>query len=123
MDWIKNKLWNISKFNACISLQLKRSNLIDNGKAYLEEVDPLFKKALESLPEQPANNTCALTEKNAYLHIQGHQLYKLILHIGTSLCKGTGIAYKTDILDKQLHADGYEEIEYLQKDLKHILSR
>lgn len=46
MDWIKNKLWNISKFNACISLQLKRSNLIDNGKAYLEEVDSLFKKAL-----------------------------------------------------------------------------
>lgn len=44
MDWIKNKLWNISKFNACIPLQLKRSNLIDNGKAYLEEVDPLFKK-------------------------------------------------------------------------------
>ena len=118
-----NKLWNISKFNACIPLQLKRSNLIDNGKAYLEEVDSRFKKALESLPEQPVNNTCALTEKNAYLHIQGHQLYKLILHIGTSLCKGTGIAYKTDILDKQLHADGYEEIEYLQKDLKHILSR
>lgn len=46
MDWIKNKLWNISKFNACIPLQLKRSNLIDNGKTYLEEVDSLFKKAL-----------------------------------------------------------------------------
>lgn len=26
---------------------------------------------------------------NAYLHIQGHQLYKLIMHIGTMLCKGT----------------------------------
>ncbi len=66
MDWIKNKLWNISKFNACIPLQLKRSNLINNGKAYLEEVDSLFKKALESLPKQPANNTCALTEKTAF---------------------------------------------------------
>ena len=35
--------------------------------------------------------------------------------------KGTGIAFRTDILDKGLHTTGYDEIEMLQHDLKSIL--
>lgn len=45
----------------------------------------------------------------------------MMLHIGTLLCHGTGIAFKSDILDRCLHTDGYDEIELLQKDLKFIL--
>ena len=63
-----------------------------------------------------------LKKEEAYLHIQGHQIYNLILHIGTLLCKGTGVAFKTDILDKASPINGYSEIENLQTDLKQILS-
>ncbi len=116
-----NRLWNISKFNACIPLQLKRSDLENNGKIYLSVIKSRFDQELKKLTEQPINKIESITEANAYLHIQGHLLYKMILHIGTLLCRGTGIAFKTDILDQCLHTTGYAEIELLQKDLKHIL--
>lgn len=117
-----NQQWNISKFNACLPLQPKREELIDNGKAYIEKVKRLFADALKNL-QPPANITNEnLKKEEAYLHIQGHQIYKLILHIGTLLCKGTGVAFKTDILHKTFPINGYSEIENLQTDLKQILS-
>ena len=116
-----NKLWNISKFNACIPLQPKRSDLQDNGKVYLMTIKSRFEQELKKLPEQPVSKIESVTEKNAYLHIQGHLLYKMILHIGTMLCRGTGIAFKTDVLDKCLHTAGYDEIDSLHKDLEQIL--
>lgn len=116
-----NKLWNISKFNACIPLQPKRSDLDNNGKAYLAFIKSRFDQELKKLPEQAICEIESVNEGNAYLHIQGHLLYKMMLHIGTLLCRGTGVAFKTDVLDKCLHVTGYAEIESLQKDLKHIL--
>lgn len=117
-----NLTWNISKFNACIPLQPKREELADNGRNYLSRVASAFENALTGLTEDPATDIESLTVNNAYLHIQGHQLYKLIMHIGTLICKGTGIAFKTEILDEGLHTTGYDEIEFLQKDLRLILN-
>lgn len=116
-----NKLWNISKFNACIPLQPKRSDLQDNGKVYLTTIKSCFEQELKKLPEQPVSKIESVTQENAYLHIQGHLLYKMTLHIGTMLCRGTGIAFKTDVLDKCLHTAGYDEIDSLHKDLEQIL--
>ena len=117
-----NQQWNITKFNACLPLQPTRHELTDNGSAYIEHVKRLFKEALQNLL-QPENMTNEhLDEANAYLHIQGHQLYKLVLHIGTMLCKGTGVAFKTDVLDKSIHTDGYLEIDKVQSDLRIITS-
>ena len=117
-----NQQWNISKFNTCLPLQPNRKELEDNGKPYIGKVKKLFADALKSL-QPPANMTNEnLKKEEAYLHIQGHQIYYLILHIGTLLCKGTGIAFKTDILHKTFPINGYSEIENLQTDLKQILS-
>ena len=119
-DSSTNQLWNVSKFNACIPLQPSRSDLADNAAGYLAKVKENFNKALATLPSE-VKTVEPLTEKNAYLHMQGHQLYKLVMHIGSMLCGGTGIAFKTDVLDKGLHTNGYEEIESLQSDLQYIL--
>lgn len=119
-DSSTNQLWNVSKFNACIPLQPSRSDLADNGAGYLAKVKENFNKALATLPSE-VKTVEPLTEENAYLHMQGHQLYKLVMHIGSMLCVGTGIAFKTDVLDKGLHTNGYEEIESLQSDLQYIL--
>ena len=117
-----NQQWNITKFNACLPLQPNREELADNGRAYIEKVETLFAGALKNL-RQPANMTNEhLHEENAYLHIQGHQLYKLILYIGTLLCRRTGVAFKADILDKMLHTNGYPEIDNVQTDIKQITS-
>ena len=119
-DSSTNQLWNVSKFNACILLQPSRSDLVDNAAGYLAKVKENFNKALATLPSE-VKTVELLTEENAYLHMQGHQLYKLVMHIGSILCGGTGIAFKTDVLDKCLHTNGYEEIESLQSDLQYIL--
>lgn len=117
-----NQQWNISKFNACLPLQPKREELINNGKPYIEKVKSLFVDALKNL-QLPANITNEnLKKEEAYLHIQGHRIYKLISNIGTLLCGGTRVAFTTDILDKASHINGYSEIENLQTDLKQILS-
>lgn len=117
-----NSLWNISKFNACIPLQPKRAELENNGKAYLDNMQERFENALAGLNEVP-DIIASITEENAYLHIQGHQLYKLLLHIGTLLCKGKNVAFRTDVLDKGLNIHGYAEIEALQSDLNAILNK
>ena len=119
-DSSTNQLWNVSKFNACIPLQPSCSDLVDNGADYLAKVKENFNKALATRPSE-VKTVELLTEENAYLHMQGHQLYKLVMHIGSMLCSGTGIAFKTDVLDKGLHTNGYEEIESLQSDLQYIL--
>lgn len=121
-DSSTNQLWNVSKFNACIPLQPKRTDLDNNGAAYLSTMQSLFDNALKDLPEIPETSIDSLTEENAYLHIQGHRLYDLIMHIGKLLCRETGIAFKTAILDKGLHTDGYDEIKSLQADLESILN-
>ena len=117
-----NQQWNISKFNACLPLQPKREDLANDGNAYVERVAKLFNDSLEGLQRPEAMTNEYLNEEYAYLHIQGHQLYKLLLHIGTMLCSGTGVAFKTDILDQALHVNGYSEIDNVQIDLKQITS-
>ena len=63
-----------------------------------------------------------LTPENAYLHIQGHQLYNLVVNIGTLLCKGKKIAFKSEVLDKGFPISGYVEIDDVQSDLSTILN-
>lgn len=118
-----NQQWNITKFNACLPLQPTRNELIDNGSAYIEHVKQLLEDALQKLQQPESMTNEHLDEANAYLHIQGHQLYKLILHIGTMLCHGTRVAFKTDVLDKSIHTDGYLEIKSVQADLSKITSK
>ena len=117
-----NQQWNITKFNSCLPLQPKRDELEDNGKGYIVRVAELFDEKISGLqqPEEMTNEY--IDEANAYLHIQGHQLYKLVLQIGSMLCKGKGVAFKTEILDKAVQTEGYNEIENVQLDLMQILA-
>ncbi|MDE5976232.1 MAG: DUF4435 domain-containing protein [Muribaculaceae bacterium] len=116
-----NFVWNISKFNGCIPNQLKRTDLEDNGRPYLQKVREYFDTELDSLslPENFAID--GLTMDNAYLHIQGHKLYSLIVNIGTMLCNGKKVAFKSEILDNGFPTAGYKEIDNVQSDLGTIL--
>lgn len=63
-----NQQWSISKFNACLPLQPKRKELIDNGKAYIEKVKRLFADALKNL-QPPANITNGNLKKKRLIFI------------------------------------------------------
>ena len=116
-----NSLWNVTKFNKCLPLQPSRNDLKDNGEEYLRKAASLFEDAIRDLVI-PADFTAeGLTPQNAYLHIQGHRLYDLVMHIGSILCNGTGVRFKTEILDSSTHTSGYEEIDSVQSDLNKIL--
>lgn len=117
-----NTIWNIGKFNKCIPLQPSRQDLANNGYDYIRKVRTLFEDAISSLDSPEAFSIAGLTPGNAYLHMQGHQLYKLIMHIGTMLCRGKNVAFKTTVLDSATHTAGYEEINNVQSDLVEILS-
>ncbi|MDE7414637.1 MAG: DUF4435 domain-containing protein [Muribaculaceae bacterium] len=117
-----NMLWNVTKFNKCLPLQPTRKELANNAQPYLQKVKELFDAEISSL-RIPANfQIKGLNKENAYLHIQGHRLYDLITNIGTMLCKGKRVAFKSQILDATFPTSGYREIDLLQSDLTTILS-
>lgn len=121
-DSTTNSQWNVSKMNACIPLQPSRVDLANNGEAYLRKVQALFDTALAQLALPQPADVAGLTPPNAYLHMQGHRLYDLIQHIGSLLCRATGVAFTTQILNTGLHTSGYYEIDALQHDLSAILN-
>ena len=116
-----NIKWNIAKFNQCIPTQLRREELEENGQPYLSKVKQLFDEELMSLSLPDNFAIDGLTPENAYLHIQGHKLYNLIVNIGTMLCKGMRVAFKTEVLDNGFPVSGYMEIDGVQSDLRTIL--
>lgn len=117
-----NTLWNVTKFNRCIPVQPSREELADNGRGYLRKIEQLFDNAVSSLHMPDDFTVEGLTPENAYLHIQGHQLYNLVRHIGSLLCRGTHVAFTSEILNTARQTSGYEEIDSVQSDLKTIIS-
>lgn len=118
---VLNKLWNVTSFNKCIPTQLKRVDLEENGRYYLQKVRELFDMELSSLSIPDHFTIEGLTPENAYLHMQGHKLYDLITYIGKLVCRGKGIAFKSEVLDSAFPVAGYEEIDNVQSDLSVIL--
>ncbi len=116
-----NQRWNITMFNKCIPSQLRRVELEENGQSYLQKVKELFDVELASLNLPDDFAIEGLTPENAYLHIQGHKLYDLILNIGSMLSKGRRVAFKSEVLDNGFPISGYKEIDNVQSDIRFIL--
>ena len=117
----KSTSWNIKMFNMCIPLRPSRELLLNNGKKYLDSVKQNFDEATSSLVLPGNYMLPGLTEDNTYLHIQGHQLHKLVTHIGTRFCGGKRVAFRSDVLDVASHTSGYPEIDAVHADLEQIL--
>lgn len=81
MNRIYQQALYYSNFNSYLPLQPKREELSNNGQGYIERVGELFDKAISELQQPESLRHENIDESNAYLHIQGHQLYKLILQI------------------------------------------
>lgn len=117
---VDNSIWNLRKFNACIPVQARREQLVDNGKGLLDAIRISFVEATNGL-EIPEGFDIGIEESQSYLHVQGHQIYNLTRNIGTQLCHGTGIAFTTEILNVDYPDSGYQEVLELKQDLQDIV--
>lgn len=117
---VDNSIWNLRKFNACIPIQARREQLVDNGKGLLDSIRMSFAEATSGL-EIPDDFMIGIEKSQSYLHIQGHQIFNLTRNIGTLLCHGMGIAFTTEVLDADYPDSGYQEVLDLKQDLLDII--
>ena len=61
-----------------------------------------------------------LTESSAYLYMQGHCVYDLLLRIGRFLLDNTQLDFEYEVLKNDIHFGEYPEIICLQNDLSRI---
>lgn len=125
---VDNTKWNITKFNRCIPIQVKRVDLESNGQSIIDVIDSNIKEAMSNLSVDDSKleqlimfcETKGLNKDNAYLHIQGHAIYNLVSYIGSLLLRGTKKSFR-EILNDFSSLVGYSEIDNVKSDLKSIL--
>lgn len=112
----------------CLPAQVKRSSLANNGQGLLQEIEQHI--ANQHLVYSAENATkwteklmhLGITPQNVYLHVRGHNLYSMIQSIGTMLCRGTTIAFTTDVLQKDLLPNNaYWQLTKVSGDLSRII--
>lgn len=108
--------------------QVRREWLADNGRVLLNEIAGKLAvvtgcaddKGLQAYANRLKE--LGITEKTAYLHVRGHNLYNMIRSMGTLLCGGTQIKFTTQVLcaEAPLHKP-YWQRQSLEADLRTIL--
>lgn len=61
-----------------------------------------------------------LTSDNAYLYMQGHCVYDLVLRVGNALAQPSH-DFKYEVLSPAFSCDGYHEIEMVKSDIAQLL--
>lgn len=121
--------FNLRIFSACLPNQCKRIELADNGKALIKRIAKNFEPYLntdfaKSVDFEAESNYCKalnINERNAYLHVRGHNIFDLVAYIGDLLCRGTSISFKKDVLMKELPPLTYWQIKKVAEDIATII--
>jgi len=99
----------------------------NNGEGYIKKVsnqlnqylaqktDTVIKKNIKILSNR------GITESNAYMYVIGHNLYDLIVYIGTRCCSSKDLSFVNNILNDDYPLDGYEEVDMIHRDIKTII--
>ena len=112
-------------FGNCLDQQYNSPKWVNNpGQELLEKI----RKEIETLQQgaMPSDETLAklaqlgVTPENAYLHVRGHNLYNLILRIGTQLCYREEIDFKNEVLNQVLPPPSYWQMEKVQLDIHRL---
>lgn len=115
--------------SAILGTQPTQKTFFDNdGKAYIEKIAQQLDSWVAShdaLPTEFIANmrytltSLNITPTNAYLYMQGHCIYDLLLRLGMAMCNGK-YDFKGEALDIALDIGGYDEIGRIQKDIRII---
>lgn len=124
------KHWSLdSMCSAILSTQPNQKPFFENnGKAYIEKIAQQLDSWIATndvLPEDSVANmrntltALKITPTNAYLYMQGHCIYDLILRLGMAMCDGKK-DFKSEVLDQTLALEDYDEIGKVVKDVKSV---
>lgn len=103
--------------------------LKENGKQLLKDIttrietwmgkqQPLAVECYEKMEKDMSD--IGVTENNAYLYMQGHCVYDLVLRIGNFLCNKK-YDFMYEVLTPAFSCSGYTEIEKVKADIAKIL--
>lgn len=121
--------FNLRMFSSCLPNQCKREELVDNGKALIERITKNFEQHLNSQFAKSVDfdaegcycNALNVNEKNAYLHVRGHNVFDLVAYIGDLLCRGTSVSFKNDVLTSELPQQDYWQIKKVASEISEIV--
>ena len=120
-----NKYLTEKVFRQILKSQCKVVEIRNNGQGYLYYINSKFKPLLDGSTsigfdanaEAVLYRSKGLFIDNTYLHIRGHNIYNLVLHIGNMVTRGLPVNFAEDVL-KQVPINGrYWEYVRIKNDL------
>lgn len=123
--------WSLSSLcSNILNVQVNQKGLLENdGKELLETISKRIRLWMDCQQEEIDNSEyqvmaerafdIGMTADNAYLYMQGHCVYDLVLRIGNALC-GNSHDFKYEVLDPAFYASGYNEIDLVKSDIAKI---
>lgn len=123
--------WSLSSLcSNILNVQVNQKGLLENnGKELLEKISNGIR--LWQMGQQEVSDDAeflvmvgrasdiGMTADNAYLYMQGHCVYDLVLRMGNALC-GNSHDFKYEVLDPAFYASGYNEIDLVKSDIAKI---
>ena len=115
--------------SSILKVHFNKESLENNGEQYLCDINNSVFELYHSVsrvnvevgPYIKYLNERGLTEFTAYLYMQGHCIYDLILRIGRFLLDGSQLDFEYQILIKEISFGDYPEIVNVQNDLSKAL--
>lgn len=112
------------------SVQVNRPGLLDrNGDALLKLLEQSVSFWISGQPKLPdydkaefyaSLQSAGLTPDTAYLYMQGHCIYDILLRIGNVLTGGKH-HFATEVMSASLRYSGYPEMEHIKSDVMTVL--
>lgn len=122
-----NNLFEQKKFNQCFITQCRKEDLLDDGAALIRRFKASFEriteeeslKSIDLYKEEETFHLLGITPQNAYLHVRGHGLYSLLLHISQIVFHDDNTA--SDFIASNDLSGKYWQINKVRDDIRSIL--
>ena len=117
-------------FNDCFPLQCTVAVLGNNGAQLASQIqanlqqfitNPAFAQ-IDIAAAKEKYQQLGLIDTNAYLHLRGKNIFRLLAHIGNVVCRPYQINFKAQVLLPSLQLSGYWEIDKIHTDIASFLN-
>lgn len=118
----------VKKVFGCLPSQIRHEWLDNNGEGLLEYIKFKIETTFPMMNNDDLTTTISkmnllgITEDNVYLHVRGHNLFKMLRSMGLILCHGSKVRFTKEVLQSELFVDdSYWQFEKVENDLRSIL--
>lgn len=124
----KDTFVTVKKVFGCLPSQIRHEWLDNNGEGLLEYIKCKIETTFPMMRSEDLTPTInrmkllGITEDNVYLHVRGHNLFKMLRSMGLILCHGSKVRFTKEVLQSELLVDdSYWQLEKVENDLRSIL--